>query len=90
VAKPLSPLVFKELGQDEVSIINSKKCLLILSATNFDWVEELATQVKDKGLTTFLVNGEDSMPTSLTNYLFKTPLNNTVIITDMSIPKGYQ
>lgn len=41
-------------------------------------------------LTTFLVNGDDRMPVSLANYLFKKTLNDTVIITDMSIPKGYK
>lgn len=77
------------MSDDEVQIINTKKCLLFLSTAELAWVEELASEVKGK-LTTFLVNGEDRMPTSLANYLFKQTLNDTVIITDMSIPKGYK
>lgn len=62
---------------------------MFLSTADLAWVEELASEVKDN-LTTFLVNGEDRMPTSLANYLFKQPLNDKVIITDMSMPKGYK
>merc|ERR1711998_321541 len=62
---------------------------MLLSTADLAWVEELASGVKDN-LTTFLVNGEDRMPTSLANYLIKQALNDKVIITDMSIPKGYK
>jgi len=89
VVKGPAPLVYREIGQDEVQVINSNKCLLFLSTADLDWVDECATAVKDR-LTTFHVNGAASMSTSLTNYLFNTQLNDAVVITDMSIPKGYQ
>lgn len=89
VVKGPAPLVNREIGQDEVQVINSNKCLLFLSTADLAWVDECANAVKGR-LTTFLVNGADRMPASLTNYLFNTQLNDAVVITDLSIPKGYQ
>jgi hypothetical protein len=89
VVKGPAPLVYKHISNDEVQIINSKKCLMFLCTAEIAWVEECAKEVKEN-LTTFQVNGSDKMPMSLTNYLFGTKMNDTVIITDMSIPKGYQ
>lgn len=61
-----APLVSKTIGDDEVDVINSKKCLVFLSAAAVDWVEEAAAAYKD-ALTTFLVDGAERMPSSLTN-----------------------
>ena len=87
-----APLVFRTIEEDEVAVINSRKCLVFLSAAAVDWVEEVAAACKDS-LTTFLVDGAERMPSSLTNYLFKQVLNDAVIVTDMSAPggpKGYK
>eukprot|EP00801_Mesodinium_rubrum_P002102 Mrub_02102.p1 GENE.Mrub_02102~~Mrub_02102.p1 ORF type:complete len:389 (-),score=188.29 Mrub_02102:200-1366(-) len=87
-----APLVFRTIDEDEVDVVNSRKCLVFLSAAAVDWVEEVAAACKDS-LTTFLVDGAERMPSSLTNYLFKQVLNDAVIVTDMSAPggpKGYK
>lgn len=92
VVKGPAPLVNKVIEDDEVKLINSRKCLLFLSTDEVAYVESIATAYKNT-LTTFLVDGHTSMATSLNNYLFGKQLNDTVVITDMSGPngpKGYQ
>lgn len=92
VVKGPAPLVNKVIEDDEVQLINSRKCLLFLSTDEVAYVESIATAYKNT-LTTFLVDGNSSMATSLNNYLFGKQLNDTVVITDMSGPngpKGYQ
>lgn len=66
VVKGPAPLVYTDIGDDEVGVINSRKCLLFLSATAVAYVEEVAAACKDT-LSTFLVDGSARMPTSLAN-----------------------
>jgi len=85
--KPLT--LVNSLGEDEVQIINTKKCILFYTTKDVLFIEQVADAVKER-LITFKVTGSDQWPNSLSQYLFKESLDDTVVITDMSIPKGYK
>jgi len=54
-----------------------------------NYIESLANQIKDRMLT-FKVNGTDEWTSKLAMKLFEEELDDQIIITDMSIPKGYK
>jgi len=85
--KPLT--LVNSLGKDEIQIINTKKCILFYTTKDVLFIEQVADAVKER-LITFKVTGSDQWPNSLSQYLFKESLDDTVVITDMSIPKGYK
>lgn len=66
VVKGAAPLVRRDLDDEGVSLINSKKCLVIYSTAELEWVCELAAAIKDI-MPTFQVNGADPLPSSLAN-----------------------
>jgi len=85
--KPLG--LVNSLDQDGVEIVQTKKCVLFYTTKDVLLIEQVAAAVKER-LVTFKVAGSDEIPNSLSQYLFQESLDDTVVITDLSIPKGYK
>lgn len=80
--------MLNKLGNDQIEIVNTKKCAFFYT-TKVDYITEIAEYLRERNIITFNIEENDELSNSLSNYLIKKELNDQLLITDMSLPKGY-
>jgi len=91
VLKGPPPLVNRIETQEDVALVNANKCLMFFAKEDAEvsYLERLAAQLQGR-IVTFKVNGADLWPSRLTQYLFEAELEDQIVLTDMTLPKGYK